>query len=334
MTKFIVKLFIFITIPTVLILLINFFIPYNSLDRKKKQFRNPYFRRGWPEYTNATVSIDDKSKKMIIISNSQGFGREFIGNKTYTSQLQARFKKDGKQINVINWSAPGAIAHDLLLLTAKSLVDDVDCVLIITFCENFRKRDVDKPLSYSAQDTPYMLTNELVRSILPDSIIELADVKHKMMILSLFYRGVEYFKDMYQKYHSNKETYWWSYPENGPGHRKTIAEKDVKKSVEFSDYDVSYFQYFDVLFQKKNKTKVVFVMMPLASRLLTEGSIKKIKQFNSYVMNHYKSTDIDVWNMSNELDEDHFYSHTHFSPTNHLIFSELLYRKLDKIFMF
>jgi len=334
MIKFITKTVLFLAIPALIGNVIFISAPYIHQTPSEIEFRNPYFRRGWPEYIERSLSRNENNTKFVILSNSQGFGREIIEEETYSYYLQHAFNENGiGDIKVLNWSIPGAMFYDILIPTAKALSENVDYLCIIIYCSNFSTDISKRTISYSLHDIPYILKDNSVTSLLPYNFVKNSvDLEFQKayfpFIISLL-RAQDHLEDIILKYTEKKETYWWQYPIGGPSMRSTLGDENNIKKINISSYNADCFKHLDEVFQHKKQTKIFIILMPLAKIALTEKAITNLEKFNAYIKDHYKASDITVWDMTDSLDEELFYSHTHFSPNNHKKFANLIFNEFN-----
>ena len=328
--RYIKNVFIFALTAVILEWLCYLTLPYKRhYDGKDR--RNPHFRRGWPEYTN---SHQRKSNciRIAFVGNSQGFGREILGTQLYTTRFQEilEIQKD-KNFEILNWSAPGAITHDLFVLSAKALAQKMDYLFIVTYSQNFMKTISRQPLSYSILDVPYIIGDFDTFRLLPKTFLQ-SYVSPEFICQAFLYRQLsvlrigDHLRDGIEKFTTGAESFEWLYNGGGAGMRQLLYERGpVENSILYSDADINYLSYIDSIFRKNQNTKVIFVLMPLARSVLTEESINITEKFNRDVIQHYQNSNVRVWDLTWSLPDSQFYSHTHFSAKNHQAFANILY---------
>jgi len=298
-------------------------IPYLTPQREPG-LRNSFFRRGWPEFTQ---QVPDPQNTCIIVSNSQGFGREIVAERAYPAQLDTLAKNsETAPFRVANWSAPGAISHDLLLLSAQALQHKPKHLVIITYSQNFATHLIAKPLEFSKMDIPLLYSERAIRSRLPQRFHENYISSEYALLASCLrrfplFRMRLHIKDEVEKKLKGKESYWWD---------ASLTERSPqKKGVTLLAAEPRYFSYFDVLFQNAEETNIVIVLMPLAKDLLSEQAISVTEKFNAALVHHYNNSSISVWDMSWSMDTQEFYSFTHMREKNHAAFARLLFLKIE-----
>jgi len=311
-------------------LFMQYDLPYLPSD--DHGIRNKYFRRKWPEYVDIRKNDNNVNiKKIVFIGASQGFGREIDEELVFTNQLQQLFNENNDNVKVYNWSVPGAISHDVFILTAKAITLGFDHIVISLFANNFAKEATPRPISYSINDIPLILGESPVYKIIStDYLNKYSDSRgyYSYALERYLYisRINKIMKDLVTKYTDKKETFWWK--KTTP---KVLAEDNDKPKGHIDEFDANYFRYFDELFSviDNKKCKITFIMMPLAEKLMEKKDLNNLHRFNDFVKGHYNGTNISVINMTNALDDNYFYSYTHFSPYNHKLFANILYKLKD-----
>jgi hypothetical protein len=102
--------------------------------------RNTFFRRGWVEHVYSAGKKKGTEKLVVIISNSQGYGREVADKATYSSLLESHLvDKLGQKVRVLNWSVAAGRAPEFVVLAAALKRLEPDVFLFISNPENFRK---------------------------------------------------------------------------------------------------------------------------------------------------------------------------------------------------
>lgn len=322
------KYLLYLVLP---LIVMEVFLHYKvfSVQNENHSIRNNDFRRKWPEYTNICENgANHNTKKIVFIGNSQGFGRELDQDLIYTNQLQKLFYKNDRDIKVYNWCVPGAIGHELFILTAKAISSGFDHIIITMFVNNFAKDIICNPLSYSISDVPLILGEKAVYEIIPSDFLEkysnsrgyYSYALERYVYISRFNKIL---KDYASKYTDNKETYWWR-------NAKTVVSENRKNELlgHVYDFDEHYFEYFDKLFTiaAAKGCKITLILTPLSEKLINKRDLPKLSKFSGFVMNHYKDTAIEVVDLVNALDENYYYSYTHFSPHNHMSLSDILFK--------
>lgn len=96
----------------------GFWIPYREAPSASETRRNPFHKRGWPEFTDGE-RVPGK-KLVILITNSQGFGEEISDRGIFPYLLEERLNRRGIPVKIENWGMPGGtmVDHEFALLRA------------------------------------------------------------------------------------------------------------------------------------------------------------------------------------------------------------------------
>ena len=126
--------------------------------------RNPGFRRGWYEFVRTTPPRQAGEKLVLIISNSQGYGREVNESETYAMRLQALLRAQGQPARVVNWSIPGGQFFDFLMLAAaaRDLQPDVLVLPLASVVFSLPDRPHEGPDSWTS-DLHHLLSVGAIR---------------------------------------------------------------------------------------------------------------------------------------------------------------------------
>jgi hypothetical protein len=94
--------------------------PLEQVSTAAEMIRNPLgrIRIGWPEYLDADTP--PSKKLVVIVTNSQGYAKEYPSDEIYPYLLKARLEEFRPDLHVENWAVPGlrAIEADLLAILA------------------------------------------------------------------------------------------------------------------------------------------------------------------------------------------------------------------------
>jgi len=96
--------------------------------------RNPNFRRGWVEHALRAEPRRPGETLVVIISHSQGFGREVADQDTYPAQLERLWgARGGGPVRVLNWSLPAGHGPEFVVAAAAThRLDPTRVVLLAT----------------------------------------------------------------------------------------------------------------------------------------------------------------------------------------------------------
>lgn len=112
-----------------------YLLPYRSIPVAETAVRNPLQKRGWPEYTRGKSS--QEGKLVVIISNSQGIGKEITApGSTYSGLLRERLKAMMPEVLLENWSCAGIRTADIEMLSLRAVERKADLVLFVLSFEN------------------------------------------------------------------------------------------------------------------------------------------------------------------------------------------------------
>ena len=336
--------------------------------------RNQYFRRAWPEYVRGLADAAQGYRRMIVLGNSQIFGREVLPDTTYPGLLEnllnAAPQPGDLPWRVENWGAPGGFGHSLTLLAAKALAQQPDVLLIVSLSNNFSTVNCDSPLTYSAFDTPLLAAESEVLAQLPWSFLTRhVTLEMWLSLCAKRYSGLVRMSDHLWEAamrhcdwdfpkirgvgHAGKETYWFKPPVQGydapsPASRRRDAglppfglarqrggagayipnPADPEQVISKAEpVWTAYLQDFAAILQDRGATRVVFVLMPLCTELLVEESLPNLERS---ALEFRRLLPVPVWDMTHELDPVHFYTFSHFDPTNHRALAALLQRTMER----
>jgi len=156
------------------------------LQQHVKEKRNSFFRRGWVEHVLSADEQKRPGKRIVIISNSQGYGPEVSDRETYPALLETILvRQQYGEAQVLNWSIAGGQARDLTILAAAAKWLAPDILIFIDspadFHRNRMKVDRKKGLRENfVTDSYYLLGYSSIRNALPSGF------------LSHFFRPIDY----------------------------------------------------------------------------------------------------------------------------------------------
>jgi hypothetical protein len=131
--------------------------------------RNPYFRRGWVDWTRAPAPLPG-DRRIVLISNSQGFLRERPeGEWCYAARLENLLReRSGDEVEVLNWSVPGGKIPEMIVLAARAADHDPSDIVLVTYTENFVGESMTARLGFGISDVPLLVADHNVRNLLSD----------------------------------------------------------------------------------------------------------------------------------------------------------------------
>lgn len=305
--------------------------------------RNPMFRRFWPEFTRPPATT---AKRVVIVSNSQGYGRRLYPDGIYTHYLQQELDPSRKRWVVENWSAPGARFGDLLALTAKALRQEPEVLLIVTYCNNFMKIHADP--TYSVLDTYLILGEPLTLAEIPLSYLRQA-VPPRKLAQFLVHRGSRLVRsrsliwDYLQRwYHYNyrlvlgrgsfgKWSYWFTYPAKvGLPAAPMWKKRKRKRLVKACTGDPAGAALMTQMAAKHPATRTIVVFMPVREESFSKKGRQAYERFNRQVSEIMAPAGAAVWDLSWSVPSDQYYNVTHFGPKGHRSMAELLAKRLRR----
>lgn len=140
--------------------------------------RNPLFRRGWREHVRGVEPKREGEKLIVLISNSQGYGREVSDAETYPALLEGMLNERWQRpVRLVNWSLPGGSAPEFTLLCAAAHRLRPDIVLVASSPANFNASLLVSQMGGLVQqpwssDIPHILAFEEVRRRVSPAFLE------------------------------------------------------------------------------------------------------------------------------------------------------------------
>ena len=135
-----------------------------------EQSRNPYRFRDWPRYVGAMDSPENPAR-VVLISNSQGYGGEYPAQKVYPARLEALLneRKTGGVAHweVLNFSLDGVTPMEYMALAARLREEKPTWLISISGCADYRSDNFDKGFSFCRTDLPQLLTTGSMARRLP-----------------------------------------------------------------------------------------------------------------------------------------------------------------------
>ena len=302
-------------------------VPYAGTQEVNLE-RNPYYRRGWPEYINRTIKKSENKKKIIIISNSQGYGRETSSDKIYATQLQNKLDlRHPNEYSVLNWSSPGIFCHDIALLLAKAISVDAEKIILPITPFNFHTYD-DQDVEYSNLDLPLIISDLKVRNILGnkfcDSYVNYESITQSYFSKLYLVRIKKHLKDYLVR--NEKETYQFLQSER----TFNLPPRHSDKTYTIGpSYDSYYTEYIADILERNKHSEVYFSVCPLKYESLNANSKKMIKDFEEIDLNLLRqNSKVKTNNFSESLDYSKYYHSAHYDYNNHEAFAEVLLRTI------
>ena len=306
--------------------------------------RNPFRFRGWPEYVSG--SRDDPSVgTVVLLTNSQGYAGELSHHKIYPARLEAllnQHKVGGRsRWEVLNWSSDGITSIELMLLVAH-LQDRVSgIVLAVTGYADHAVEHSDAGLLYCRSDIPRLAARCRISRRLPRSYWR-RHVKGEDL-LTFFLRD----KLALLRYRE----YAWSWLETRlPGIHETFYAPSVnylpwtmrgkprvkplrKPANRSSDPSLTYGEE-----SRQMLREYVMMMSRIPARVVVVSEPIRIRRSDTRRRWHDPFQDdlaalvaehgVTFWDLSRALPAEGFATSSHFHPSNHELFADVLLERI------
>lgn len=310
--------------------------------------RNIFFRRGWIEHVLSADKIKRPEKLIVIISNSQGYGREVTDQETYSTLLEKHLIQQQKEdVRVLNWSIPGGKVPEFIILAAaaKRLAPDI---LIL----------IDSPANFSLNEVEFVKKEGLQKNFISDCrhLLWFSDIRRAIpsAFLTHFFRPVDYldialahifapwrYRDIFisglmqlqefRPFDKSAKSEKWFYQAAGPrqGYANQLGAASAKAQIATQPMSINstlleLLSYFLDTTQEMTSDKY-FVFMPLHS---------SIQKKNSLLLNEFTTRSavkgFKVVDLSNRIPDDQYLTLTHFNEAGHVTMAHLLADLLAK----
>lgn len=285
--------------------------------------RNPHFRRDWVRWTGAPEPLPG-DRRIIVISNSQGFLRENAhGELCYSARLEAELSERlGERCEVLNWSIPGGKLPEMIVLAARAGAHDPTDIVLVTYTENFVGRSIRSPLSFSISDVPLLTGIPEVRSLLSPGFRRGFKVGNVSPYTGL-HTG---YGDLRWKTVEGTDEAWdWKIFE------PTIAVKDLDKTVEPWDEDSSRMmrEFVETAGRAAPDARVLVVAMPLARSAWTPDAWEELDRMRGNVAQATTGlAGVRALSAIDLVPDALFYTHTHMRAEGHEVFARWLAEQL------
>ena len=140
--------------------------------------RNPLFRRAWREHVRGAEPRRDGDELIVLITNSQGYGREVAEARAYPALLEGLLnERSPRPVRLVDWSLPGGSAPEFTLLCAAAHRLRPDVVLVASSPANFNASLLEPQTGGLVQqpwssDTPHLLAFADVRRRVSPEFLE------------------------------------------------------------------------------------------------------------------------------------------------------------------
>jgi|GEM_PF-6623496 len=279
--------------------------------------RNPYARRNWVRYTEPRER-EPNQQLVIVISNSQGFGREIEnGSDLYTAHLPQELATAGvENVVVANWSAGGMGGPEMVLLAARAVEHNPDLIVFVSHTRPFSRGRVHDPISFFNTDISDLAYLTETRSKLPQKFVNKYEanddatvLKNRLSLLELGARwfeprGGRWFTDIARPKRAAKE--------------KAYGTPKLDKTGRW------LLSQTTAVAQSKNKNQpVLWVSMPLGKRYCTQGGWETFTRFSDELKEQISSS-AQILDAINLLPNNQFYTAAHMNEEGHAAFAQWL----------
>ena len=139
--------------------------------------RNPFFRRGWYEHVLNAQPKQEGETLIVLISNSQAYGREVSDPLTYPVLIEKELeRRRGKPVRVLNWALFGGNAAEYVILGVAAKRLNPDYLLLVSGALNFDNMRVSRETRPSLQsawatDVYHLLAHPDIRKEVPEHFL-------------------------------------------------------------------------------------------------------------------------------------------------------------------
>ncbi len=310
--------------------------------------RNPYYRRAWREYVKSFPPKKKNVFRILFISNSQGYGKEFDADCIISSRMENFLNESGKgKFEVLNLSVGGGQAPEFLFLVGISKKLNPDLLFFSLSPANFGSKVINKRLRDFTSDAPLELYEDVPSTFFPEGFKN-KYVDTEFCLSSFFYNNFKSYPisslildGLGMKFHKFKRFFnpslqnrWiFSKKRRGIKERKreeiVIIRRLLKKS---EDIDVKMLKDF-VYCVKKYKIPAIFLVQPVRKKGYEEYK-KYFEKFDA-ILSKYSSPSFVYIDFSRKIDDKFFFDNVHLTKAGHRVvgkrFSEIVlnWLKLD-----
>ncbi len=299
--------------------------------------RNPFYRKCWKEYLDSLPQKKKEVFRILFISNSQGYGKEFAPDQIVSAWMEKFLNGMGKRkFEVFNLSIGGGQSPEFLFLLAYSKKLNPNLIIFSLSPANFGKRVLDRKLEDFVSDVPLELYGEIPDSFF-DPFFRKKYLDFEFKLNSFFYRHfksypissliVDEFSMKFKKFkkfiNPTMQKKWiFSKKRRGILERKKeeriILRKLMKKKEDIDEKMVDSF----CAAIEKNGVPVIFINQPVRRKGFLEYE-KYFFKFN-YLMNKKSSKVLKYVDLSRKVDDHYFFDNVHLTLGGHRIFGKKL----------
>ena len=141
------------------------------LAHQTERDRNPLRVRGWREFVAGTEPCRENETVILLLSNSQGYGREVDSSLTYGQQFECIRRNAGCPVRVVNWCIAGIKYNEMITLAAAAQRLKPSAILVVLSARTFKATDLrGKAISRWASDVYYLLGDPAIRQRIPEQL--------------------------------------------------------------------------------------------------------------------------------------------------------------------
>ena len=306
------------------------------------EIRNSFFRRGWVEHVLSAKKNNKDETLIVIISNSQGYGREISDEATYSflleKQLEERFKKE---VRVLNWSIPAGRAPEFVVLAAAAKCLEPDILFVISSPNNFQNRwmklnQQNGSRKNWASDCYQLLGFSKVRKSIPQFFLShfFRPIDHFDILLARCFKLWRYKEVIAEKlmewkniraFEKHPQAEKWFFRPSPPKERLVSILKRAIARAETSNFSLAsenisweLVEYF-LSTSRNASSKKIYVSMPHHSSL-KRATPGLSREFNA----KFESEGFIVKDFSERIPDDHYLTLTHLNQSGHAAMADLL----------
>jgi hypothetical protein len=292
--------------------------------------RNLMLDRGWVAYTAPRLHAADE-KLIILIANSQGYGRE-MGDpqQIYAAHLQRRLNAADRshRYRVANWSMNGGIAPDMVLLAARAAAHTPEAVLFVTYRHTVLDVRSDYPAYFSNRNLQYLGYEPSVRRLLSKPFLRRYSLSRPLGWLTSA-------SSLLQLHHLFMV----------PGHKGVIGRVQAQSRASTSSAAPSYreqpwhprgeemlWEMHDTLRRGLPAVPMAFVSMPIDLSLMAPENRNVLRSYAPRLQAmFFGRPGVHVWDGVEAIPQASFYSNTHFTAEGHAQFGDWLFDRVQPL---
>jgi hypothetical protein len=287
--------------------------------------RNPYFRRGWVDWTRAPDPLPG-DRRIVVISNSQGFLRERPeGEWSYPAALEELLsERSGEDVQVLNWSVPGGKLPEMIVLAARAAKHEPSDIVLVTYTENFVGESMTARLGFGISDVPLLVADRNVRALLSD---EFADRYQVTLVAPRLSVHTGFGAVRWRTIEGTDETWGWT-PEE-PEVDLASLEWTVDAWDELSSEAAR--DFVATARRGAPDARVWIVTMPLPAPAWTREAWSEFREMDQRVREAVgDAPGVTALEALEVVPVSEFYTHTHMTPAGHRMLAEWLADRLER----